>query len=65
MVFKVTDMHVNGIFGNIQLLRHLDNRVLQIENPPLVKLEHYFLILIGGGNGGVTVNGFAGFRQGG
>ena len=51
-------MHINGVFGNTQMVCDGDNGILQIEDALLIQQGNDFLILIGGRNREVAVNGF-------
>ena len=46
----IADVHINGVFGNTQMVCDGDNGILQIEDALLIQQGNDFLILIGGRN---------------
>ena len=43
---EVPKVHINGIFGNVQLVGNGDHGILQLENSLLIQTENDFLVFV-------------------
>ncbi len=63
LFIHIPDVHIDGIFGNAQMVGDGDDGILQIEDALLIQQGDDLLIFIGGGDGQIAVDRFFGIFQ--